>query len=162
MAETSVQVLEGKGVDLQLYRQSPSLLGHFMVVANRLGAIRFSTLLGSHRSFHWLTCQLLLRPETLQRFMAHLASTYRAVLSPVGRLFLSRVQVLLFHSYKNSSSPLTNRLFSCASNSMLNPREALTGDNSQPKLLLFHSAAEIREGEVASLLHTNMVLRAIF
>lgn len=63
-----VQVSEGKGVNPQLYRRSPfSLagppLGHFMAVANRLGAICFLTLVGSHRSFHWLECQLLLRPE---------------------------------------------------------------------------------------------------
>lgn len=63
-----VQVSEGKGVNPQLCRRSPfplagPPLGHFMAVANRPGAICFPTLVGSHRSFHWLECQLLLRPE---------------------------------------------------------------------------------------------------
>lgn len=112
-----VQVSEGKGVNPQLYRRSPfSLagppLGHFMAVANRLGAICFLTLVGSHR-LPLARVSASAQTRDASRGLWHIWHLLkRAVLSPMDRfLFLSRVQALLFHPYNNSSSPLINRFF---------------------------------------------------
>ena len=149
----SVQISEGKGVSPQLYRRSlppwaDPPLGHFMVVTNQLETICSLTLLGSHISVTGLSVSLCTDQTCFQWFVAHLATTERAALSPVDRFFSSQGSGSPFSFIQEFILSLHQQIIISVPNAMLNPRETLTGNNSQlgDATVLFSSWGQWRGG----------------